>query len=65
MQKRCKWTEEKLNCLEEKKTAFQCNVTSIRHFCASGCGASLLMKEAPLALCERPDFAEVSKQHSH
>lgn len=62
MQKRYKWNKEKLNCLkkEEKETAFQFNVTTIWHFCPSGCRALLLMKEAPLVLCERPDFAEVS-----
>jgi len=62
-QKRCKWHEEKLNCLKkeaEKKTAFHCNVTSTWHLCSSGCRASLFMKEAPRALRERPDFAEVS-----
>lgn len=54
-------SKEKLNCLKkEKKTVFQCNVTSMRHFYCSGRRASLLMKEAPLALCERPNFVEVS-----
>lgn len=54
MQKRYKWNKEKLNCLKkEKETAFQCNVTTTWHFCPSGCKPVLLMKEAPLALCER------------
>lgn len=62
MQKRCKWTKREVKHVkkEEKKMVFQCNVKSIRYFCSSGCRVSFLTEEAPLALCERPAFAEVS-----
>lgn len=61
IQKRCRWTEEKLNAQKEGENGFFGRMLKAFGICGpSGCRASLLMREAALALCERPDFVELN-----